>query len=307
MSTRRFGVCTFATDEGLRPDELAVALEERGFDSLFVSEHTHYPVAAPPPPDTDMPPHDYLRSLDPLVALAAAAAATERLSLGTGIALIVQRDPITLAKEAASLDVLSGGRMRLGVGAGWLREEMANHGTDPRTRMALMRERVLALKQIWTQERAEFHGDFVDFDPIYSWPKPAQKPHLPVLIGGNGPTVFDRVLEYGDGWAPNLLGPPESLVADVAELRRRADDAGRGNIPVTLIGADRRGFTDPTADTARTSAPLTADEIAVLADGGVDECVFFRAAGADRDAALAFLDHLAELTEPFRDPLMRER
>lgn len=298
----RFGVCTFFTDRGLRPDELAVALEERGFDSLFVSEHTHYPVAAPTPPDTDLPPHDYLRSLDPFVALATAAAATERLSLGTGIALVVQRDPITLAKEVASLDVLSGGRVRLGVGAGWLRQEMVNHGTEPRTRMALMRERVLAMKQIWTQERAEFHGDFVDFDPIYSWPKPVQTPHVPVLIGGNGPTVFDRVLGYGDGWAPNLVGPPESLVADIAELRRRAADAGRAHVPVTLIGADRRGFTGP----AKRICPLTADELSILADGGVDECVFFRDAAADRSAALRFLDQLAALAEPFRDSLVRD-
>ncbi|SEH50546.1 probable F420-dependent oxidoreductase, Rv2161c family [Mycolicibacterium rutilum] len=297
----RFGVCTFITDEGLRPDELAAALEQRGFDSLFVSEHTHYPVAAPAPPDTDMPARDYLRSMDPFVALTAAAAATRRLSLGTGIALVVQRDPLTLAKQVASLDVLSGGRLRLGVGAGWLREEMANHGTDPKTRMALMRERVLAMKQIWTQERAEFHGQFVDFDPVYSWPKPAQKPHVPVLVGGNGPTVFDRVLEYGDGWAPNLLGPPESLVADIAELRRRADAAGRGHVPVTLIGADRRGFTGR----AGPIDPLSAGELSVLAEGGVDECVFFRDAGQDRGAALRFLDRLAELTEEFRDPLVR--
>jgi probable F420-dependent oxidoreductase len=298
----RFGVCTFVTDEGLRPDELAIALEERGFDSLFVSEHTHYPVAAAPPPDTDMPPRDYLRSLDPFVALTAAATVTRRLALGTGIALVVQRDPITLAKQVASLDVLSGGRLRLGVGAGWLREEMANHGTDPKTRMALMRERVLAMKQIWTQERAEFHGQYVAFDPIYSWPKPAQKPHVPVLIGGNGPTVFDRVLEYGDGWAPNLVGPPESLVADITELRRRGNDAGRPALPVTLIGADRRGF----AGAGKSIAPLTTRELAVLAEGGVDECVFFRDAGLDKSAALAYLDGLVELTQEFRQPPVHE-
>ena len=297
----RFGVSTFVTDEGLRPGQLAAAVEERGFDSLFVSEHTHYPVAAAPPPDTDLPPRDYLRSLDPFVALTAAAATTERLTLGTGITLVPQRDPITLAKEVASLDVVSGGRLRLGIGAGWLREEMVNHGTDPATRMALMRERVLAMKQIWTQEQAEFHGRFVDFGPIYSWPKPIQRPHVPVLVGGNGRTVFDRVIDYGDGWAPNLLGTPESLVADVAELRRRGDDAGRGYLPVTLIGADRRGF----APASTGIAPLTLRELSVLADGGVDECVFFRDAGLDRDGALRYLDRLADLTEQFRDPPLR--
>jgi probable F420-dependent oxidoreductase len=292
----RFGISTFVTDEGLRPDELAKALEERGFDSLFVSEHTHYPVAAPMPPDTDLPPRDYLRSLDPFIALTAAAMVTERLTLGTGITLLVQRDPITLAKEVASLDVLSGGRLQLGIGAGWLRSEMVNHGTDPKTRMALMRERALAMKQIWTQERAEFHGQFVSFDPIYSWPKPVQKPHVPILIGGNGPTVFDRVIEYGDGWAPNLVGPPEALVADIAELRRRSADAGRPRVPVTLIGADRRGF----AADEKGIAPLTKSELSVLAEGGVDECVFFRDAGLDKRSALAYLDRLADLVEEFR-------
>jgi probable F420-dependent oxidoreductase len=298
----RFGVSTFVTDRGLRPHRLATALEERGFDSLFVCEHTHYPVAAPPPPDTDLPPADYLRSLDPFVALTAAATVTERLTLGTGIALVVQRDPITLAKEVSSLDLLSGGRLRLGIGAGWLREEMANHGTDPKTRMALMRERVLAMKQIWTKDRAEFHGQFIDFDPIYSWPKPVQQPHVPILVGGNGPTVFNRVLEYGDAWAPNLVGPPEALVADIAELRRRGADAGRSRIPVTLIGADRRGF----AGSQVSIAPLTEYELEVLAEGGVDECVFFRDAGLDESAALAYLDRLVDLMADFRDPPVHE-
>lgn len=294
----QFGVSTFLTDEGLRPDELAVALEERGFDSLFVCEHTHYPVVASPPPDGDLPPRDYLRSLDPFVALAAAATVTDRLLLGTGIALVVQRDPITLAKEVASLDYLSHGRMRLGVGAGWLREEMRNHGTDPKTRMALMRERVLAMKAIWTQEQAEFHGEYVTFDPIYSWPKPIQRPHVPVLVGGNGPTVFDRVLEYGDGWAPNLPGPPEKLVADIAELRRRGDDQGRGYLPVTLIGADQRGYRR--GPERSIISPLDKRELATLADGGLDHCVFFRDAGLGRSEALRYLDELVELTEEFR-------
>jgi probable F420-dependent oxidoreductase len=290
-----FGVSTFITDQGLSPTELARALEDRGFDSLFVAEHTHIPVNGPTPPDGDLPPNDYYRSLDPFVALTAAAVVTERLTLGTGIALVVQRDPITMAKEAASLDHLSGGRFQLGVGAGWLREEMRNHGTEPKTRLALMRERVLAMKEIWTAEQAEFHGQFVDFDPIFAWPKPAG---IPVLVGGNGPTVLDRVLEYGDGWAPNLVGTPEELVARVKELQHRADERGRGRVPVTLIGADQRGFLGP--DRQGTITPLGERELGVLAEGGVDHCVFFRDAAAPQADALRYLDELAELTRPFR-------
>jgi probable F420-dependent oxidoreductase len=295
----KFGLSTFVTDEGMSVTALAAALEQRGFDSLFVAEHTHLPVNAAAPPDGDLPPRDYYRSIDPFVALSAAAAVTERLLLGTGIALVVQRDPIILAKEAASLDFISNGRLHLGLGAGWLREEMLNHGTDPRTRLALMRERVLAMKEIWTSEQAEFHGKFVDFDPIFSRPKPVQRPHLPVLIGGNGPTVLDRVLEYGDGWAPNLVGSPQDLVAQVADLQRRAADRGRAPVPVTLIGADKRGY----LDTVRPDviAPLDERELMILAEGGIDHCVFFRDASAPESEALRYLDKLATITEKLRD------
>lgn len=295
----KFGVSTFITDEGLSPVVLARALEERGLDSLFVAEHTHLPVSEPPPPDGDLPPRDYYRSLDPFVALTAAAVATERLIIGTGIALVVQRDPITLAKEAASLDHVSGGRFQLGLGAGWIREEMRNHGTDPATRMALMRERVLAMKAIWTHEQAAFDGELVKFGPLYSWPKPVQRPHVPVLIGGNGPTVLDRVLEYGDGWAPNLVGPPADLVTRIAELQRRAAELGRARVPVTLIGADQRGYRSDVPRAAM--APLGARELELLAGGGVDHFVFFRDAGADAPDALRYLDELAELAARFRD------
>lgn len=294
----KVGVSTFVTDEGMRPHELAIALEERGFDSLFVAEHTHYPVSAPPPPDTDLPPRDYLRSFDPFVALSAAAVVTDRLILGTGITLIAQRDPVILAKEVATLDHVSGGRVQLGIGAGWLREEMRTHGVDPKTRMASMRERVLAMKQLWTQERAEFRGQFVSFDPVFSWPKPVQVPHVPVLVGGNGPTVFERVIEYGDGWAPNLVDTPERLVAEAAELRRRGADRGRDHLPVTLIGADRRGFTD--LPHVRSPTPLTKPELAVLAAGGIEHCVFFRDAALGRSASLRYLDDLVSLTAEFR-------
>ncbi|MEU6040002.1 LLM class F420-dependent oxidoreductase [Actinomadura sp. NPDC047616] len=280
----KFGVSTFVTDEGLQPARLARAVEERGLDSLFVAEHTHIPVSEQPPdPSGDLPARDYYRTLDPFVALAAAAVVTERIVLATGISLVVQRDPITLAKEAASLDHLSGGRFQLGVGAGWNRQEMRNHGTDPRRRMALMRERMLAVKEIWISEQAEFHGEFVDFGPVFSWPKPVQRPHLPILVGGNGPTVIDRVLEYGDGWAPNLVGTPQDLLAQVAELRRRAAERGRGPVPVTLIGA-----------------PLDERDLATLAEGGIEHFAFFRDAGATETDALLFLDRLAALAEKFR-------
>jgi probable F420-dependent oxidoreductase len=227
------GLGIFLTGDGIRPDVLAEAAEERGYESLMVTEHTHIPVAAGMVDRVGGPLHDkYRRTHDPFVALAFAAAATEKLVLGTSVCLVIEHDPIVLAKEIASLDVLSGGRFVFGIGAGWNKHEMRNHGTDPATRHRNMRERVEAMKAIWTSEEAEYHGTHVDFDPIWQWPKPVQKPHPPVFIGGNGPKVEDRVLRYGDGWMPNMkelhtLGPR------VADLRERA---GR-HVPVTYFGA----------------------------------------------------------------------
>jgi probable F420-dependent oxidoreductase len=232
----QFGVSTFVTDEGIGPAQLGRALEERGFGSLFVAEHTHIPVRRESPwPGGGELPRWYYRTLDPFVTLTAAAMATERLLVGTGIALVVQRDPIIMANEVASLDLVSGGRAVVGVGAGWNREEMRDHGTEPTTRMRLLRERVLAMKELWTKDEAEFHGEFVDFDPAFSWPKPVQRPHPPVLIGGSGPTTFDRVIEFGDGWMPIFGRGTDELVAQIADLQRRAADAGRGHIPVTVF------------------------------------------------------------------------
>ncbi|HEY3469619.1 MAG TPA: TIGR03619 family F420-dependent LLM class oxidoreductase, partial [Amycolatopsis sp.] len=167
----KFGISTFVTDEGIRPDVLGAALEERGFDSLWLAEHSHIPVSreSPYPGGGDLP-RVYYRTLDPFVALSAAAVATSELLLGTGIALLTQRDLIHTAKEVASLDLISDGRMRFGVGIGWNREEMRNHGTDPKTRGALIDEQLAALKEIWTKDEAEFHGKHVDFDPIFAWP-----------------------------------------------------------------------------------------------------------------------------------------
>jgi probable F420-dependent oxidoreductase len=232
------GLAILLTDYSMQPARLGSLAEERGFESLFLAEHTHIPVSreTPYPGGTELP-REYSHTIDPFVALAAAAAVTERLKVGTGVCLVNQRDPIVTAKEVATLDHVSGGRFLFGVGAGWNKEEMRNHGTDPHTRWSLMRERVEAMKAIWTQEEAEYHGRFVDFDPIWSWPKPVQKPHPPVLVGGVGDKVLDRVVAYGDEWIPNRVKNPEELGERIAELQRRAEAAGRERIPVTVFGA----------------------------------------------------------------------
>ena len=204
------------------PAALARLVEERGHESLFFPEHTHIPASreSPYPAGGELP-RRYIHTFDLFVAMTAAVTATSRLRVGSGVCLLIQRDPITTAKETASIDYLSGGRLEFGVGAGWNREEMENHGTDPRTRMAVLRERVEAVKAIWTTDEASYAGEHVRFDRIWSWPKPAQRPHPPVIIGGHGPTVFDRVLAYGDAWMPNH--GPSDLVKRSAELRLRAD------------------------------------------------------------------------------------
>ncbi|WP_066945402.1 LLM class F420-dependent oxidoreductase [Streptomyces lushanensis] len=225
----KFGVSTFITDQGIAPAALGRAVEERGFDSLFIAEHTHIPAERRSPyPGGGELPEMYYRTLDPFVALSAAAAVTERILLGTGIALVVQRDPIITAKEVASLDLVSGGRVIFGVGVGWNKEEMENHGTDPRTRGRLVDERLRAMRELWTEDKAEFHGQFVDFDPVYSWPKPVQRPHPPLYVGG-GEAAFARVAAFGDAWLANSL-PPEELAAKIARMR---SVAGR-DVPVTV-------------------------------------------------------------------------
>jgi probable F420-dependent oxidoreductase len=232
------GLAHFLTDYGMQPAELGRRAEERGFESLFLPEHTHIPVSrdTPYPAGTELP-EEYWHTLDPFAALAAIAAVTERLKIGTGVCLIIQRDPIVTAKEVATVDHMSGGRFLFGIGAGWNREEMENHGTDPETRFRRMRESVEAMKAIWTQDEAEYHGRLIDFDPIWCWPKPVQKPHPPILVGGLGERVLDRVVAYGDEWIPNRVKSPEDLGERIAELQRRAEAAGRGRIPVTVFGA----------------------------------------------------------------------
>jgi probable F420-dependent oxidoreductase len=230
----QFGIAYFPTHDAMGPAALAVMLEQHGQESLFVAEHTHTPAARESAyPGGGELPRKYNHTLDPFVALTAAASATHRLRVGTGLCQVNQRDPIITAKEVASVDTISGGRFEFGVGAGWNREEMRNHGTDPRTRMRLVAERVQAMKEIWTHDIASFHGEFVDFDEIWMWPKPVQRPHPPVLVGGGGPTVLDRVLAFGDAWFPNWGEVEDDFEQRIDQLRARQERP----IAVMVMGA----------------------------------------------------------------------
>jgi probable F420-dependent oxidoreductase len=269
-----FGVSIFVTDQTVAPGDLGRLVEERGFGALFVPEHTHIPRTTVRDVDAR-----YRRSLDPFVVLTAAAAATTRLQLGTGILLIVQRDPIVTAKALASLDHVSGGRLEVAVGAGWNVPEIENHGTPFDRRFGVMRERVEAMKAIWTQDEASYHGRHVEFDDIASWPKPAQRPHPPVLVGGNGERVLDRVLRYGDGWFPNTR---DRLAERIAELRRRGEDAGRGRIPVTHFGT-----------------PIDAAVVEELDAAGVDRALFMLPSAGAAETERAADDAVA-VAERFR-------
>jgi probable F420-dependent oxidoreductase len=243
-----FGIAMFATEYAISPGALASEIEQRGFESIWFPEHTHIPASRKTPwPGGGELPREYSHTYDPFIALTAAASATTRLRLGTGVCLVIERDPIVTAKEVATLDRLSNGRVIFGIGGGWNAEEMENHGTDYKRRWRVLRERTLAMKEIWTEDEAEFHGEFVNFDPIWSFPKPVQKPHPPILMGGDGPTTFDRVIEFCDGWMPigfRLVNVEEKIAA----LRRRAEEADRdpGSISVTIFGAkpERKALED---------------------------------------------------------------
>jgi probable F420-dependent oxidoreductase len=274
----KFGIAIFPTDYAISMAELAPAVEEAGFESLWVAEHTHIPTSrATPYPAGGELPRMYMHTMDPFVALTAAALASKTLKVGTGICLLIERDPIHTAKEAASLDVISKGRFLFGIGGGWNREEMADHGTAFETRWKLLRERVEAVKAIWTQDEAEYHGEMVDFGPMWCWPKPYQKPHPPLLLGGNGPNVLKRVIAYADEWMPNR----GAALQRIPELRELEQAAGRGHIPVTFYPRE------------------TAADIERAGETGVERCIFYVPADG-RAPALTKLNELARLIEPYR-------
>ncbi|WP_433709171.1 LLM class F420-dependent oxidoreductase [Nocardia sp. CA-084685] len=268
----KIGITTFVTDEGISGPKLGVALEERGFESLFLPEHSHIPASrkSPAPGGGELA-REYYRALDPFVTLGAVAAVTDQLILGTGVTLLIQRDVIHTAKEIATLDRISHGRFVFGVGAGWNREEMADHGTDPRTRGALLDEQLEAIRVIWTDDLAEYHGRFIDFDPMYAWPKPIQTPHPPIFIGG-AEAAAERAIRHGLGWLP-------AAVADPAEIPDQLARLGGNDLPVTVAfapidpavvdgyaeaGVQRLVFSAPTLPEHETLRAL--DEIAEVAD-----------------------------------------
>jgi len=276
----KFGVFMFPTDYAINAVELGKAVEEHGFESLFFPEHTHIPTSRRSPfPGGGELPKEYSHTLDPFVALGAVAAATDKLLLGTGICLVIERDPITLAKEVASLDFISGGRVLFGIGGGWNREEMEHHGTNPASRWRVLRERIEAMKEIWSKDEAEYHGEFVNFDAIWQWPKPIQKPHPPILVGGDGPRTLQRVVRYGDGWMP--VARRADLTSRIAELQRLAAEAGRSTIPVSIFGA-----------------PAKPEVIEQYAKAGVER-VIFTLPPAPAKEVLPLLKNQADLAKRF--------
>ncbi len=234
-----YGVSIFPTEYSISMPDLARAAEERGFESLWVSEHSHIPVSrrTPWPGGAELP-KMYCDTLDPFVALAAAASVTSRIKLGTGICLVVERDPIHTAKQVASIDRVSGGRFLFGIGGGWNEEEMENHGTQPERRFKLLRERVEAMKAIWSEDEAEYHGQLVDFDPIFMWPKPVQSPHPPIHVGGGFPGGARRAIRYGDGWFP-IGGRDGDIAERLPQFREMAREADRDPdaLEVSVFGA----------------------------------------------------------------------
>jgi probable F420-dependent oxidoreductase len=233
----KFGASMFFTDYSITPAALARAMEDRGFDTLWAPEHSHIPLSRKTPfPMGPELPKRYYDVMDPFVTLTAAAAATTTLRVGTGVCLIAQRDPIQTAKLVASLDQVSGGRFTFGIGNGWNQDEMENHGTVFASRHKLARERVEAMKAIWTEEKAEYHGEFVNFDPLSTWPKPVQKPHPPILIGGAFPYSARRAVRYGDGWMPQVTKASQAPLAEVIpRFRQMTSEAGRDPAAMQIV------------------------------------------------------------------------
>jgi probable F420-dependent oxidoreductase len=261
-------------DEGIQPAALGKALEERGFEALFLGEHTNLPVHDDQPMPTEDQSRTHPRITDPLVTLGVLAGATERLTLGTSVLLAAQHEPIVTAKAIASLDAISGGRVVIGIGAGWHDGELRQHGVDPKKKVAVLREHMLAMREIWSKDEAEFHGEHVDFGPLYSWPKPPSGPR--VLVGGGKNPAWRKIVEYGDGWFPIYTGDPDALIGDIAELKARAADLGR-ELPITVMGA-----------------PADKDVLAKLAEAGVERGLL-ELPRADHDTTLRALDQHAGL------------
>ena len=279
----KYGIAMFPTDYAIPIDELARELEARAFESVWLPEHTHIPASRKSPwPGGPNLPREYWHTLDPFVALGAAAVVTKTLKLGTGICLVIERDPILLAKEVASLDHLSQGRVLFGIGGGWNVEEMEHHGTPFAERWKILRERIGALKAIWTQDEAEFHGKYVNFEKLWSYPKPVQKPYPPILMGGAGPHARQRAVDFDGHWIPiGGRAYSEPIAESLADFRARAEKAGRdpATLTVTIFGV----------------AP---DEprVAALRDAGVTRAVFF-VPSATRDVVLPLLDQYAGLAK----------
>lgn len=273
------GIFSYNTAYGARPDDLAKACEERDFESLWVGEHTHIPANRQTPyPGGDPLPRPYYHMADPFVSLMAAAAVTTQLKLGTGVSLIIEHDPIVLAKTVSTLDWLSSGRFLLGVGGGWNAEEMENHGTPFARRWKILRERIEAMKAIWAQEEASYEGEFVQFDRIISHPKPVQQPHPPILYGGATPQGRQRVVNYADGWIPiDVL--IDDLPEAIADLHRRAEQAGRdpASLPVSVFA-----FAEPAPDLLQRYRELDIERVVIVSPRRLDD-------------ALPFLDRLAPM------------
>ena len=276
----KYGAAIFFTDYSIGPSELGRALEERGFESLWAPEHTHIPIGRQSayPQGGDLPKR-YYDVMDPFVTLSAAASATTRLKVGTGICLVVQRDPLQTAKSVASLDQISNGRFLFGVGAGWNAEEMADHGTDFKSRFAVLRERIEAMRIIWTKSKPEYHGTHVKFGPMMTWPKPVQKPYPPVIMGGAFPYGARRAIAYADGWMPHVKRPAyDDVAVHFPEFRRMMKEAGRdpASLPITVWG-----LTDQV------------DRLKRYIDEGVDRIVF-NIEPEKADKLMGQLDRLAD-------------
>ena len=281
-----FGALMFFTEYAIPATEFAQALEARGFESVWAPEHSHIPTSRKSPwPGGGELPKVYYEVMDPFVSLTAAAVATKTLKVATGVCLVQQRDPIQTAKLVASIDQISGGRFLFGVGGGWNAEEMADHGTEFRTRFKLVRERIEAMKEVWTKTKAEYHGEMVDFPEMMAWPKPVQKPHPPILVGGAFPQAARRAVRYGDGWAPIAGRGPDGDVDELLpKFHQMLSEAGRDpqSVPVTLFGV-----------------PEDADRLARYRDKAIARVVVMLPS-ANSDTILPTLDRWAELIRRVR-------